>query len=68
MIPAMNVERVSNCVWCVEAKNTKKPFKSVTTRKIELLKRFHSDLAEFKNTISKRGKRYYMTLVDNYFR
>jgi len=43
----------------------KKPFKSITTRKIELLKLVHSDLADFKNIMTKGGKKQYITFVDD---
>ncbi|KAL0411131.1 UNVERIFIED_CONTAM: Retrovirus-related Pol polyprotein from transposon TNT 1-94 [Sesamum latifolium] len=39
-------------VWH-EAKYAKKPFKPVTSRSTELLELIHSDLADFKNTLSK---------------
>ncbi|XP_075096171.1 uncharacterized protein LOC142174282 [Nicotiana tabacum] len=51
-----------------EAKHTKKSFKNVTSRKTELLELVHSDLADFKNTISKGGKKYYITFVDDFSR
>ncbi|XP_075074780.1 uncharacterized protein LOC142162334 [Nicotiana tabacum] len=51
-----------------EAKHTKKPFKNVTSRKTELLELVHSDLANFKNIVSKGGKKYYITFVDDFSR
>ena len=33
LIPNVNTENCSKCLVCVEAKFSKKPFKSVTTRK-----------------------------------
>jgi len=45
----------------------KKPFKSVTARKAELFELVHSHLADFKNTMSKDGKKWYITFVDNYY-
>ena len=57
LIPNVNTENCSKCPVCVEAKFAKKPFKNVTTRKTELLELVHSDLADFKNTMSKGGKK-----------
>ena len=52
---------------CVEAKYVKKPFKAITaSRKIELLEQVHSNLADFKNIVSKGGKKYYFIFVDDY--
>jgi hypothetical protein len=43
----------SQCSICVEAKYTKKPFKSIMNRTTELLELIHSDLSDFKNTTSR---------------
>jgi len=43
----------------------KKPFKSVTVRKTKLLELVSLDLADFKNTVSKHGKKWYIAFVDN---
>ena len=39
---------------------------SITTRKTQLLELVHSDLADFKNTISKGEKKWYITFVDDF--
>ena len=39
---------------------------SITTRKTQLFELVYSDLADFKNTISKRGKKWYITFVDHF--
>ena len=52
----------------MEAKFTKKPFKPITKRSIELLELVHTDLADFRNSESRGGKRYYITFVDDYSR
>ena len=44
----------------------KKPFRLVKTRSIELLELIHSYLVDFKNTISKGGKKYYINFVDDF--
>jgi len=68
LIPNTNTQNCSKCDICVEAKFAKKPFKSITTRKTELLELVHSDLADFKNTVSKGGKKWYVTFVHDYSR
>ena len=47
-------------------KQNLKPFKSITTRKTELLELVHLDLADFQNTMSKGGKKLYITFVDDF--
>lgn len=64
LIHVMNDECVYNCVVCVKDKHAKKYFKSVTTG-TKLLRLVHFDLAEFKNTVTKGDKHYYMILVDD---
>ena len=68
LIPNMNTKNCSKCPVCVEEKFTKKPFKSTTTRKTDLLELVHSDLADVKNTMGKGGKKWYITFVDDYSR
>ncbi|KAK4404477.1 Retrovirus-related Pol polyprotein from transposon TNT 1-94 [Sesamum angolense] len=59
-IPVMFNKNSSNSAYLIEsidvwheAKYAKKPFKSVTSRSIEVLELIHSDLADFKNTLNK---------------
>ena len=68
LIPMIKTDDFSKCHVCVEAKHAKKPFKSIISRNNELLELIHSNLADFKNSISKGGKRYYITFVDNFSR
>lgn len=68
LIPNVDLNNLSKCQICVEAKFARKPFKSVENRQTELLELIHSDLADFKNTSSRGGKLYYITFVDDYSR
>jgi len=64
-IPDVNIDNFSKCVMCVEAKYAEKPFKSVTSKQIELLKLVHSDLVDFKNIASKGEKNDCITFADD---
>ncbi|KAL0336726.1 UNVERIFIED_CONTAM: Retrovirus-related Pol polyprotein from transposon TNT 1-94 [Sesamum radiatum] len=66
LIKTCDAKECSKCEICVEAKYAKKPFKSVTFRSTEVLELIHSDLADFKNTLSKGGKKYYISFVDDF--
>jgi len=66
LVPNVNTENYSKCPVYVEVKFAKKPFKSVITRKTHLLELVHSDLPDFKNTMSKGGKKWYITFVGDY--
>ena len=69
LMDVVNDENCSKCSVYVEAKYAKKkPFKLAKTRSIELLELIHSYLVDFKNTISKGGKKYYINFVDDFSR
>ena len=55
----------SKCEVCVEAKFHKKRFKSIERQNV-LLELIHCDLAEFKNHMSRGGKKYYVTFFNDY--
>ena len=67
LIPNLTNSEHPKCEICVEVKHFKKPFKTIE-RSSELLELIHSDLGDFKNTMSKGGKRYYITFIDDYSR
>lgn len=66
LVPNLVEHDFSKCEICVEAKFAKKPFKSVTNKTTELLELIHTDLADFRNTESRGGKKYYITFVDDH--
>ena len=67
-IPNLDDKSHKKCEVCVEAKYTRRPFNSVKERTSDLLDLVHSDLADFRNTESRGGKRYYITFVDDFSR
>ncbi|CAN1139245.1 Retrovirus-related Pol polyprotein from transposon TNT 1-94 [Linum perenne] len=67
LLPALtDLDSFSKCEICVEAKFARKPFKSVIERKTELLELIHTDLADFRNHVSRGGKKYYITFIDDF--
>ncbi|XP_074266722.1 uncharacterized protein LOC141590003 [Silene latifolia] len=68
LIPSLSSETHEKCPSCVEAKFAKKPSRPVTTRQTSLLELIHTDLADFKNTMSRGGKHYYVTFIDDFSR
>lgn len=64
----MYLHNFSKCVVCVDAKFAKKPLLSIEHRKSELLELIHSDLAGFRNTISRGRKKYYISFIDDFSR
>ena len=67
LIPNLSLENLGKCEVCVESKTTKKSCKPVE-RKSELLSLIHNDLRDLKNTMTRGGKRFYITFIDDYSR
>lgn len=66
LLPDLNTNNdMQKCKVCVEAKHPKKPFRSVTERESKVLELVHTDLTDFKNCLSKGGKKYYITFADD---
>ena len=59
---------IANVKFVLVLNTLKKRFKPVVERKTELLELIHTDLADFKSTESRGGKRYYITFVDDHSR
>lgn len=53
------------CQVCVQAKQTKKPFKSIE-KDTSLLQLIHSDTCDLNNVLTRGGKRYFITFIDNF--
>ena len=67
LIPKMSLENHEKCEVCVEFKTTKKSCKPVE-RESKLLSLIYSDLGDLKNTMTRDGKRFYITFIDDYSR
>jgi hypothetical protein len=55
----------SKCQACVQEKQPRKPHKVVDKRPMTLLELIHNDLCEMNGVLTKRGKIYFMTLIDD---
>ena len=58
---------LSKCQICATSKLTKTTCGSVT-RKTKLLELIHSDLGDLKQTLTRGGKKFYVTFIDDYSR
>lgn len=65
LFPNISIARGSKCQTCVQAKQTQKPFKSIGQKSLAPLDLIHSDLCEMNGVLTKAGKRYMMTLIDD---
>ena len=53
---------------CVQSKQPRKPHKATEARNLAPLELVHSDLCEMNDELTKRGRRYFMTFIDDYTR
>ena len=67
LISKLSLDNLGKCEVCVESKTTNKSFKPVE-RESELLSLINSDLGDLKNTMTRGGKRFYITFIDYYSR
>ena len=66
LIPKFDLVKGSKCHACVQAKQPRKPHNAVKeARNLAPLDLIHSDLCEMNGILTKGGKRYFMTLIDD---
>jgi hypothetical protein len=65
LIPKILVVRRSKCHACVQAKQPHKPFKSVEVKSLAPLELIHSILCERNGILTKGGKRYFISFIDD---
>ena len=65
-VPKFEVVKGSKCHSCVQAKQPRKPFKGLEEKRdLAPLDLIHSDLCEINGLLTRGGKRYFMTLIDD---
>lgn len=65
LIPNITIVKGSKCHSCVQSKQPRKPHKAAEERHLAPLELIHSDLCEMNGVLTKGGKRYFMTLIDD---
>jgi hypothetical protein len=65
LIPKIPVVRRSKCHACVQAKQPRKPFKSVEEKSLAPLDLIHSDLCEMNGNLTRAGKKYFISFIDD---
>jgi hypothetical protein len=64
LIPKFPVVKGSKCQVCVQAKQPRKSHTTAEARDLAALELIHLDLCEMNGVLTKGGKRYFMTLID----
>ena len=64
----INCKDVKNdkCEICIQAKMTKKPFPRAE-RNTQILDMIHTDICEYNGILTRGGKRYFITFIDDCF-
>ena len=65
LIPNLTIAKGSKCHSCVQSKQPRKPHKAAEERHLAPLELIHSDLCKMNGVLTKGGKRYFMTLIDD---
>jgi hypothetical protein len=65
LIPDFTIAKGSKCHSCVSSKKPRKPHKAAEERHLAPLELIHSDLREMNGVLTRGGKRYFMTLIDD---
>jgi hypothetical protein len=65
LIPKCTLIKNSMCQVCVQSKQPCKPHKATETRNLASLELVHSNLCEMNGVLTKGGKKYFMTLIDD---
>ena len=65
LIMKIPVVRRSKCHACVQAKQPCKPFNSMEEKSLAPLDLIHSDLCEMNGILTRAGKKYFISLIDD---
>lgn len=65
LISCNNKIENDKCDICIQAKFTKKPFPKIE-RNTQILKLIHSDLYEFNGVLTRGGKGYFITYINDF--
>jgi hypothetical protein len=65
LIPEFDLVKGSKCQVCVQSKQPRKPHKAAEERNLAPLDLIHSDLCEMNKILTKGGKRYFITYIDD---
>nr|ABA98004.1 retrotransposon protein, putative, Ty1-copia subclass [Oryza sativa Japonica Group] len=65
LIAKFTLVKGSKCHTCVQSKQPRKPHNASEARNLAPLELVHFDLCEMNGVLSKEGKKYFMTLIDD---
>jgi hypothetical protein len=65
LISKFDLVKGSKCQVCVQSKQPRKPHKAMEARNLAPLDLIHSDLCEMNGILTKGGKQYFITFIDD---
>jgi len=65
LISKFDLVKGSKCHVCVESKQPRKPHMTVAAKDLAPLELIHSDVCEMNGELTKGGKRYFITFIDD---
>jgi hypothetical protein len=65
LILKFDMVKSSKCHVCVEAKQPRKPYKAAVARELAPLELIHYDICEMNGELTKGGKRYFITFIND---
>jgi hypothetical protein len=65
LILKFDLVKGSKCQMCVQSKQPRKPHKAAEVRNLAPLDLIHSNLCEMNRILTKGGKRYFITFIDD---
>jgi hypothetical protein len=65
VIPKFDLVKGSKCQVCVQSKQPRKPHKATEARNLAPLDLIHSNLCEMNGILTKGGKQYFITFIDD---
>jgi len=65
LILKFNLVKGSKCHVCMQSKEPHKPYEAAEARNLAPLEIIQSDLCEMNGELTKGGRRYFITFIDN---
>jgi len=65
LLPKLDISKKNKCEICIQAKQCRKPFKSVE-RSTKLLGLIHSDICELNGIMTHGEKRYFIIFINDF--
>ena len=66
LIPKASIDLKQKCETCIQAKQPRKSFTTCIERETNLLELVHSDVCDSNDVLTRGGKRYFITFIDDF--